>query len=226
MASAAEAEVAALYMNAQEMVPMRQCLIELGHPQPPTPIKTDNSTATGIINGTIKQKRSKAIDMRFYWLRDRVKQKQFDVYWEPGVNNLADYTTKHHSGNHHRRLRPIQLYETDSPTTVQGCIKLLNYKTKKRAAHPAPRALSVTWADQQGIGNSKRDPLKLVRPHAKHKQKRVMHTPTNNLQKHHLRATHSSSQKIPPQSIKPNSRTLNVHRQSAIRRLFHSSHIF
>jgi hypothetical protein len=144
MASAAEAEVAALYMNAQEMVPMRQCLIELGHPQPPTPIKTDNSTATGIINGTIKQKRSKAIDMRFYWLRDRVKQGQFKVYWEPGVNNLADYTTKHHSGNHHKRLRPIQLYEKDSPTTVKGCIKLLDYKKKKRVGHPAPRALSVT----------------------------------------------------------------------------------
>ena len=37
MASAAEAEAAALYMIAQEIVPLRQCLIELGHPQPPHP---------------------------------------------------------------------------------------------------------------------------------------------------------------------------------------------
>ena len=57
MASAAEAEVGALYMNAQEALAIRQCLIELGHPQPPTPMKTDNSTAQGILNGTIKQKR-------------------------------------------------------------------------------------------------------------------------------------------------------------------------
>jgi hypothetical protein len=77
MSSAAEAEVAALFMNAQEMAPMRQCLKDLGHAQPATPIKTDNSTATGIINNTIKQKRSKSIDMRFYWLLDRVKQGQF-----------------------------------------------------------------------------------------------------------------------------------------------------
>ena len=49
---------------------MSTTLEELGHPQPPTPIKTDNTTANGIINGTVKQQRSKAIDMRFYWLKD------------------------------------------------------------------------------------------------------------------------------------------------------------
>ena len=101
MASAAEAEVGALYMNAQEAIAIRNCLIELGHPQPATPMKTDNSTAHGILTGTIKQKRSKAIDMRFYWLKDRAEQGQFEIYWEPGKNNLADYPTKHHTGTHH-----------------------------------------------------------------------------------------------------------------------------
>mmetsp|Transcript_2562 Transcript_2562/g.5252 ORF Transcript_2562/g.5252 Transcript_2562/m.5252 type:complete len:157 (-) Transcript_2562:130-600(-) len=65
MASAAEAEVGALYTNAQEAIAIRQCLIELGHPQPPTPMKMNNSTAQGILTGTIKQKQTKAIDMRF-----------------------------------------------------------------------------------------------------------------------------------------------------------------
>ena len=100
----AKIKVAALFMNAREAVPMRQGLIELGHPQLATPMKTDNSTATGIINNTIKQKRSKAIDMRFYWLQDRVQQGMFDVYWAPGLNNLADYPTKHHSGKHHKAV--------------------------------------------------------------------------------------------------------------------------
>jgi hypothetical protein len=148
MSSAAEAEVAALFMNAQEMAPMRQCLKELGHPQPPTPIKTDNSTATGIINNTIKQKRSKSIDMRFYWLRDRVKQGQFRVHWEPGTHNLADYPTKHHFGSHHRKVRPIYLYEGEnSPTTVQGCIKLLNSDRQARneGKTESARAYRVTW---------------------------------------------------------------------------------
>jgi hypothetical protein len=128
MASAAEAEVAALLMNARGAVPMRQGLIELGHQQPGTPMKTDNRTATGIINNTIKQKRSKAINMRLYWLRDRVKQGMFDLYWAPGLNSLADYPTKQHSGKHHKVVRSIYLYEKNSTTTVQACIDLLNYK--------------------------------------------------------------------------------------------------
>jgi hypothetical protein len=70
MASSAEAEVAGIYLNAQEAVSERICLIKMRHPQPPTPITTDNTTARGIIIGTVKQKRSKAIDMQFYWLKD------------------------------------------------------------------------------------------------------------------------------------------------------------
>ena len=91
MASAAEAELAALFMNGQEAVALRNCLEAMGYPQPPTPMKTDNITANGIINNTMKQKRSKAIDVRFYWLRDRVKQGQFYVYWESGKTNHGDY---------------------------------------------------------------------------------------------------------------------------------------
>ena len=77
----------------------------MGHPQPATPVQVDNSTACGIANETIKQRRSKAIDMRFYWVQDRVNQKQFHVYWKPGKENLADYVTKHHTAKHHQEMR-------------------------------------------------------------------------------------------------------------------------
>eukprot|EP00536_Pseudo-nitzschia_multiseries_P001199 jgi/Psemu1/180551/e_gw1.15.67.1 len=127
MASAAEAEVASLFLNAREALPIRQCLIELGHPQPANPLKTYNNTAEGILNGTIKQKRSKPIDMRFYWLRDRAKQGQSNIFWEPGKHNLANYPTKHHpAGSHHKKVRSIYLYKSDSLRTIQGCIELLN----------------------------------------------------------------------------------------------------
>ncbi len=95
-ASAAEAEVGGLFVNSQDAVPIRTTLEELNHPQPPTPIKTDNSTASGIANNTLKQRKSRAMDMRFYWIRDRVKQNQFIIYWRPGTENLGDYFTKHH----------------------------------------------------------------------------------------------------------------------------------
>jgi hypothetical protein len=94
--SVAESEVEACFQNAQSGAPLRVTLTELGHIQPPTPLRTDNSTAFGILNEIIKQKRSKAMDMSYHWLTDRVCQKQFDVYWRPGRDNLGDYHTKHH----------------------------------------------------------------------------------------------------------------------------------
>ena len=58
MTSAAEAELAALYIMAQKLVPMRQTLIEMGWPQPPTPIQTDNKTAEGVVNNKIVTKKN------------------------------------------------------------------------------------------------------------------------------------------------------------------------
>jgi hypothetical protein len=63
--------------------------------------------AFGILNETIKQKRSKAMDMRYHWLTYRVGQKQFDVYWRPGRENLGDYHTKYHLAQHHKDMRGL-----------------------------------------------------------------------------------------------------------------------
>jgi hypothetical protein len=105
VASAAESEVGACFQNVQSGAPLGVTLTELGHIQPPTPLRTDNSIAFGILNETIKQKRSKAMDMRYHWLADRVRQKQFDVYWRPKRENLGDYHTKHHLAQHHKDMR-------------------------------------------------------------------------------------------------------------------------
>jgi hypothetical protein len=48
VASAAESEVGAYFHNAQSGAPLRVTLTELGHTQPPTPLRMDNSTAYGI----------------------------------------------------------------------------------------------------------------------------------------------------------------------------------
>jgi hypothetical protein len=63
LSSASEAELGALFHNGKEACPIRIALTEMGHPQPAMPIATDNSTATGIANETVKQKRSMAIDI-------------------------------------------------------------------------------------------------------------------------------------------------------------------
>ena len=105
MSSATEAELAGLYIMAREAVYIRIILEELGHKQPPTPLQTDNAMTEAVINGKVQPKRTKAMDMRFHWLRDRECQQQFRIYWRPGKMNYADYWTKHHPEAHHRNIR-------------------------------------------------------------------------------------------------------------------------
>ena len=137
MASAAEAETGALFLNAQAACPIRVALEEMGYPQPPTPFNTDNQTAQGIVCKTIKQKRSKAIDMRFYWLQDRVEQGQFVIIWRRGETNLADYFTKHHSPAHHKLMRPVYLHTKPKPTAKQAvCEGVLNLDSPQTACTP------------------------------------------------------------------------------------------
>eukprot|EP00804_Cyclotella_cryptica_P002902 CCRYP_021007-RA/>CCRYP_021007-RA protein AED:0.15 eAED:0.15 QI:0/0/0/1/1/1/5/0/1206 len=129
MSSAAEAELGALYINARKAVEERQILEEMGHQQPPTPMQTDTSTGEGIINARVQPKRTKAMDMRFHWLRDRgVNQKQFRFYWRPGPLNLADYFTKHHPPAHHRNVRP----EFISPYSVVEKLRLRLFTSTAR----------------------------------------------------------------------------------------------
>ena len=124
-ASAAEAEVGALLMSAQLAAPARAALEELGWPQPPAPAKAGSAAANGIANGAAKQQRSKATGMRLYWLKGRVEQGQFKIFWEPGGKNWAGYFTKHHPPSHHAKVRPAYLRESSSPSGLQGCIDLI-----------------------------------------------------------------------------------------------------
>jgi hypothetical protein len=54
-AVAAEAELGALFLCAQEAKVIHLVIEELDHPQPPTPIHIDNTTTVSIVNNTIKQ---------------------------------------------------------------------------------------------------------------------------------------------------------------------------
>ena len=78
--------------------------MEMAHIQPETPLEMDNTTAHGILTKQLAPNRSKVIDMRFYWLRDRNNKNQFHLHWKPGNENIADYYTNHHPLAHHLRV--------------------------------------------------------------------------------------------------------------------------
>jgi hypothetical protein len=66
VSSAAESEVGACFHNAQSGAPLRVTLTELVHTQPPTPLRTDNSTAYGIM-----KKKSNKSDQK-QWICDTI----------------------------------------------------------------------------------------------------------------------------------------------------------
>ena len=50
------------------------------------------------------------MDMRFYWMKHRVKQKDFFVYWKPESKNMGDYFTKHYPPHYYSEIRATYLY--------------------------------------------------------------------------------------------------------------------
>ena len=64
VSSASEAEMGALFINMKEAEVIRTTLEDMGWNQrKQTQIATNNSTAVGIVNDTINQRRSKYMDM-------------------------------------------------------------------------------------------------------------------------------------------------------------------
>jgi hypothetical protein len=139
VAPSAESEVGGCFQNAQSDTPLRITVIELGYKKPATPLRTDTSTAFGIVNETIKQKRSNAMDMRYRWLTERVRQKQFDVYWRPGHENLGDYHTTHHSAQNNKYMRGLILHEANNLHVLRVCVKLLPLRMPLPLPLPTPQ---------------------------------------------------------------------------------------
>jgi hypothetical protein len=128
VASSAEAETAGVFHNAQRAIPIKYMLNQLGHPQPPTPIKMDNETATNFIHNNITQKKSKSWDMRYYWLRDQKNQNNFDFYWDRSENNHADYWTKHFTALYHRLIRATYVLDNKVNKVANMTIHTSNCK--------------------------------------------------------------------------------------------------
>ena len=125
--SACETELGALYENGRVIAGLRNMASEFGYPQEqPTEVECDNQCAVGIAGETEKQKRAAAMDMRFLWVADRVRQGQIRVSWSKGEGNLADYVTKIHPHKHHREMR--KFFVRDPPLDPSRQMTMKNRK--------------------------------------------------------------------------------------------------
>ncbi len=83
--------------------------------------------------------------MRFYWLRCRDSQGQFQYYWKPGPTNQADYYTKHHPAHHHIEQRPKIL----TPKLILDALRASTNRTPaikgKGLAKPTNGKAKAAW---------------------------------------------------------------------------------
>ena len=131
-ASATEAKLGALFLNGIKTKILRLTLYELGHPQPPTPIHCDNTTATRVVNNAIKRQQSRAMNMCYFWLLCQEAQRMIKVCYHPGAENLGDYQSKVQNSTHRTHVHPYYQHSWDSPMWLprtphpserRGCVK-------------------------------------------------------------------------------------------------------
>ena len=80
VAGSTEAETRALFHNAQITHPTWYLFQQMGHPQSPTHLKTDNKTVYAFALQEMRHKKSKAWDMCLWWLKDKIAEQNFKVF--------------------------------------------------------------------------------------------------------------------------------------------------
>ena len=98
--------------------------------------------------------------MKLNWLRDRTAQQQFEVKWEKGATNQADYFTKHHPPRVHKALRHDYVLKgfqaqqkLNSMTSVQTRKGVLNYSIAPDRYNPTAINTYVHNAYKSYINN-------------------------------------------------------------------------
>ena len=86
--------------------------------------------------------------MRFYWVRDRVNQNQFVIYWIPGANNVGDYLSKHHSPAHHQTMHPnvfVNLVFQNPSSYTENCLQRLYLCLQRGCDNPTMNSSLVRY---------------------------------------------------------------------------------
>jgi hypothetical protein len=93
--SSTEAELIAFSDVASEVISLRNFAIDQGYPTTPAVIYQDNmSTMSLVANGGSCSKRSRHIDIRYFWMAAKVADGSIEVIHCPTANMWANFLTK------------------------------------------------------------------------------------------------------------------------------------
>jgi hypothetical protein len=108
--SSTEAELVGLSDSSNQVLWTRYFIIAQGYSNKPAIIFQDNkSTIQLITNGRSNSERTRHIDIRYFFLTDRIKDKEIQVTYKPTNEMLADMLTKPLQGEQFRALRNLLL---------------------------------------------------------------------------------------------------------------------
>ena len=121
--SSTEAELVALSDAANQVIWTRNLLESQGYPQPPALVYQDNqSTIQLICNGRSNSERTRHVDIRYFFLHDRITTGDIDIVYLPTTDMIADILTKPLQGGLFRKLRKQLLNIPPlSITYAEGC---------------------------------------------------------------------------------------------------------
>ena len=63
------------------------------------------------------------MEMRYWWLLDAEAQDIFTFHYHPGLENLGDYPSKHHTADVHCHVRPYYVHQDNSPSYLPRAMK-------------------------------------------------------------------------------------------------------
>ena len=93
--SSMEAEYLACFFAIQDVVWIRQLFkdIDLERSRP-TKVFIDNQSARQLATNSVHHQRSKHIDIKYHWIRDKVAAQEIELVYVPTTKQRADFLTK------------------------------------------------------------------------------------------------------------------------------------
>ena len=154
LASAIKSGLGELFVNFQRGVALRISLEEMVHQRLPTLVVIESATSNGFVNDNTRQQESREIEIRLYWVCDRVRQGHYLDYFARGKENLDNYLSKHHPTKHYHSTKGTYLVPTSIsskhacyqiPSNRRGCVKF-----------PPTQEMGNRWKSSTSTMNIKR----------------------------------------------------------------------
>jgi hypothetical protein len=93
--SSTESELVAIADMSNNILWVRQMLMEMGYKLGATNIMEDNMSTIALLTNNLTYRQStKHVNMRYFFIRDRIRTKEVAVVFTPGALQVADMMTK------------------------------------------------------------------------------------------------------------------------------------